>query len=95
MTALLLAYSALAVSALYLVLAWMLNRRHKQSLRLLIEAFMALGVAFLTLASRSRSMVAGVQLPGRSKVRRSCGSGAVRTVGCRGRSARCCRLRRA
>jgi len=43
-----LAYSALAVSAMYLALAWMLHRRESQ--RLLAEAFMALGVLFLTLA---------------------------------------------
>ena len=43
-----LAYSALAVSAMYLALAWMLHRRDSQ--RLLAEAFMALGVLFLTLA---------------------------------------------
>jgi uncharacterized membrane protein len=43
-----LAYSALAVSAVYLALAWLLHRREPQ--RLLAEAFMALGVLFLTLA---------------------------------------------
>jgi uncharacterized membrane protein len=43
-----LAYCALAVSAMYLALAWMLQRRESQ--RLLAEAFMALGVLFLTLA---------------------------------------------
>lgn len=45
-----LAYSALAVSALYLGLAWMLQRPARTQQRLLVEAFMALGVAFLTLA---------------------------------------------
>jgi uncharacterized membrane protein len=45
-----LAYSALAVSALYVALAWTLQRRRRDSLRLLIEAFMALAVLFLTLA---------------------------------------------
>lgn len=45
-----LAYSALAVSALYLVLAWLLHRRNPQRLRLIVEGFTALGVAFLTLA---------------------------------------------
>jgi uncharacterized membrane protein len=45
-----LAYSALAVSALYLTLAWLLHRRRGERQRLLVEAFMALGVAFLTLA---------------------------------------------
>ena len=45
-----LAFSALAVSALYLTLAWMLHRRGRETLRLLVEAHMALGVAFLTLA---------------------------------------------
>lgn len=45
-----LAYSALAVSALYVLLAWILQRRRGEQQRLLIEAFAALGVAFLTLA---------------------------------------------
>ncbi len=45
-----LAYSALAVSALYIALAWLLYRRRGDLQRLLVEAFMALGVAFLTLA---------------------------------------------
>ena len=45
-----LAYSALAVSALYLVLAALLYRGQRETQRLLVEAFMALGVAFLTLA---------------------------------------------
>ena len=45
-----LAFSALAVSALYLALAALLHRRRRDSQRLLIEAFMALGVLFLTLA---------------------------------------------
>ncbi|MBX5463221.1 MAG: DUF2339 domain-containing protein [Steroidobacteraceae bacterium] len=44
------AYSALAVSALYLVLAALLHRGQRESQRLLVEAFMALGIAFLTLA---------------------------------------------
>ncbi len=45
-----LAYSALATSALYIALAWILQRRRGDVQRLLVEAFMALGVAFLTLA---------------------------------------------
>ena len=45
-----LAYSALAVSGLYVALAWLLFRRRGELHRLLVEAFMALGVAFLTLA---------------------------------------------
>jgi uncharacterized membrane protein len=45
-----LAYSALGVSALYTLLAWLLHRRKGERQRLLVEAFMALGVAFLTLA---------------------------------------------
>lgn len=45
-----LAYSALAVSALYTLLAWTLHRRKGEHQRPLVEAFMALGVAFLTLA---------------------------------------------
>src|SRR5215472_16585709 len=45
-----LAYSALGVSALYTLLAKILHRRKGDQQRLLVEAFMALGVAFLTLA---------------------------------------------
>lgn len=45
-----LAYSALAVSALYLAIATWLHRSRQASQRLLVEAFMALGVLFLTLA---------------------------------------------
>lgn len=45
-----LAYSALGVSAIYTLLAWILHRRKGDYQRLLVEAFMALGVAFLTLA---------------------------------------------
>ncbi|HVY79809.1 MAG TPA: DUF2339 domain-containing protein, partial [Steroidobacteraceae bacterium] len=44
------AYSAVAVSALYLALAWLLYVGKRETQRLLVEAFMALGVAFLTLA---------------------------------------------
>ena len=43
-----LAYSALALGACYLLLAWQLRRR--AALALLVEAFLALGVAFATLA---------------------------------------------
>jgi uncharacterized membrane protein len=45
-----LAYSALAVSALYLGLAAWLKRRGLDTQRVLAEAFLALGVVFLTLA---------------------------------------------
>jgi uncharacterized membrane protein len=45
-----LAYSAVAVSALYLTLAWLMRRGQFEARRVLIEAFLALGVAFLTLA---------------------------------------------
>ena len=45
-----LAYSALTLSAFYITLAWTLHRRRQEALRLLIEAFLALGVAFVTLA---------------------------------------------
>jgi uncharacterized membrane protein len=45
-----LAFSALALSALYITLAWALLRKRRETLRLLVEAFLALGVAFLTLA---------------------------------------------
>jgi uncharacterized membrane protein len=44
------AYSATAVSAMYLALAWLLHIGKRATQRLLVEAFMALGVAFLTLA---------------------------------------------
>jgi len=45
-----LAYSAIILSALYLTVAYILKRRHSDSHKLLFESFMALGVAFLTLA---------------------------------------------
>jgi uncharacterized membrane protein len=45
-----LAYSALIVSALYIAFAWVLHRGRRNNQRLLVEAFAALGVAFLTLA---------------------------------------------
>jgi uncharacterized membrane protein len=45
-----LAYSALTLSASYLALAWTLHRRRQETLRLLVEAFLALAVAFVTLA---------------------------------------------
>jgi uncharacterized membrane protein len=45
-----LAFSALVASALYLSLAWTLHRSRGGTYRLLVEAFMALGVVFLTLA---------------------------------------------
>jgi uncharacterized membrane protein len=45
-----LAYSALALGALYLALAAAVHRSRQASQRLLVEAFMALGVLFLTLA---------------------------------------------
>jgi uncharacterized membrane protein len=45
-----LAFSAVAVSAMYLAGAWLLYRGRNESRRVLVEAFVALGVAFLTLA---------------------------------------------
>ncbi len=45
-----LAFSALCVGGLYVGLAGLLWRRHRGSLRLLVESFLALGIAFLTLA---------------------------------------------
>ena len=45
-----LAYSALAMSAWYLGIASLLKRRRDDTQRLLIEAFLALGVVFLTVA---------------------------------------------
>jgi uncharacterized membrane protein len=44
------AWSAFAVSAFYLVLASALHARGKETLRLLVESFLALGVGFATLA---------------------------------------------
>lgn len=44
-----LAYSALGAGALYTLLAWALYRRKGENQRLLVEAFIALGVAFITL----------------------------------------------
>jgi uncharacterized membrane protein len=45
-----LAYSALALSALYVSIAYALKRRNAADQRLLLESFIALGIAFLTLA---------------------------------------------
>ncbi len=44
------AWSALAVAALYLMLATLLNAKKRDSLRLLVESFLALGIGFATLA---------------------------------------------
>jgi uncharacterized membrane protein len=44
------AYSALAMSALYLVVGRFLHRRRRDDIRLLVESFLALGVVFATLA---------------------------------------------
>ena len=44
------AWSAIAVGAFYCVLAWQLWRRQRETLQLLVECFIALGVAFATLA---------------------------------------------
>ncbi|TAG83007.1 MAG: DUF2339 domain-containing protein [Betaproteobacteria bacterium] len=45
-----LAFSALALGALYLLLAFVLMKRRAETQRLLIECFIALGVGFVTLA---------------------------------------------
>ncbi len=45
-----LAWSALAVAAFYLGLAWLLAQRRLEQLRLLVESFIALGVIFASLA---------------------------------------------
>jgi uncharacterized membrane protein len=45
-----LAESALAASGIYLAIAWLLIRKKNPTQRLLVEAFLALGVMFLTLA---------------------------------------------
>jgi uncharacterized membrane protein len=44
------AWSAIAVSAFYLVLTAALHRRHQETLRLLVGSFLALGVLFATIA---------------------------------------------
>lgn len=44
------AYSALALAAFYLVLAYVLYAKKRESLRLLVESFLALGIGFGTLA---------------------------------------------
>jgi len=43
------AWSAIAVSAFYLVLTAALHRRYQETLRILVEAFLALGVIFATI----------------------------------------------
>lgn len=44
------AWSALGVAAIYIFLALILNARRRDTLRLLVESFLALGVGFATLA---------------------------------------------
>jgi uncharacterized membrane protein len=44
------AFSALGLSLVYVVLARLLYTRHRELLRMLVEAFLALGVVFVTLA---------------------------------------------
>ncbi len=44
------AFSALGMSLVYVVLARLLYTRHREVLRMLVEAFLALGVVFVTLA---------------------------------------------
>ena len=46
-----LALSAVVLGAFYLLLAWVLHRGKRSSQGLLVEAFMALGVVFLTIAA--------------------------------------------
>ena len=46
-----LAVSAVVVGVFYFLLAWRLHRQQRSSQRLLIEAFVALGVVFLTVAT--------------------------------------------
>ncbi len=45
-----LATSAIVLAAFYLVLAWLLHRRADESYRMLVRAFLALGVVFITVA---------------------------------------------
>ena len=46
-----LALSAVVVGIIYLLLAWVLRQRQRETQRLLVEAFLALGVVFLTVAA--------------------------------------------
>ncbi len=46
-----LALSAVVLGAVYFLLAWVLHRQKRSSQRLLVEAFVALGVVFLTVAT--------------------------------------------
>jgi uncharacterized membrane protein len=46
-----LAVSAVVVGTFYFLLAWVLHRQRRDSQRLLVEVFMALGVVFLTVAT--------------------------------------------
>lgn len=46
-----LAVSAVVVGAFYLTLAWLLHRQQRNTQRLLVEAFIALGVVFFTVAT--------------------------------------------
>ena len=46
-----LAVSAIVVGVVYLLLAWVLRQRQRETQRLLVEAFLALGVVFLTVAT--------------------------------------------
>jgi uncharacterized membrane protein len=46
-----LAYSAIAMSGLYLTIAWLFKSRRDDPQQVLLEAFLALGIAFLTLAA--------------------------------------------
>jgi len=62
-----LAFSAVAVSAVYLAGARLLYRGRNESRRVLVEAFVALGVAFLRWRCRSRSIAVGMRRLGRSR----------------------------
>ncbi len=68
------AFSALAVSFFYLSLAKVLYARVHENLRLLVEAFIALGVVFVTLAIPRSGLDPG----GRWRVPPSSGSGCAR-----------------
>jgi uncharacterized membrane protein len=76
-----LAYSALMLSAFYLALAWTLHRRRQETLRRLIEAFLALGVAFATLAIPFALEGRWTAASWGSKVPRSCGWVCARIAG--------------
>ena len=86
-----LAWSAFALGAFYLLLGWTLFATRRDTFRLLVEAFAALGVIFASLAIPWHSTRARRLRCGRSKAQDCCGSACGRSGSCRACSARCCR----